>query len=102
MLEIKNILDAAKKAIHIEITPKFKKMTYESFKDAASNSIEDLLTESATILLEESSRKGAINLALELINDSRRKGISRDDNKDTIAESNVINEKAARKGNKDA
>jgi DNA repair exonuclease SbcCD nuclease subunit len=102
MLEIKNIFDAAKKAIHIEITPKFKKMTYESFKDAASNSIEDLLTESATILLEESSRKGAINLALELINESRRKGMSRDDNKDTIVESNVSKDEATEKGNIDA
>jgi hypothetical protein len=102
MLEIKNILDAAQKAIHFEITPKFKKMTYESLKDGASNSVEDLLFESATILLEESCRKSAVALALELINESRRKGMSRDDNKDKIDESPIVIEESSRNGSKDA
>ena len=39
MLEIKNILDAAKNAIHFEITPKFKKLTYENLNNVGSNSI---------------------------------------------------------------
>ena len=102
MLEIKNILDAAKNAIHFEITPKFKKLTYENMNDGGSNSVEDLLIESAEILLEESSRKSAIALALELITESRRKGMSRDDNKDKIDESTIVIEESSRNGSKHA
>ena len=102
MLEIKNILDAAKNAIHFEITPKFKKLTYENMNNVGSNSIEELLIESAEVLLEESSRKSAIALALELITESKRKGMSRDDNKDKIDESTIIIEESFRNGSKHA